>query len=130
MKRYGDAGAVMVADVPKPVPGPSDVLVEVHAASVNPVDFKIRDGKLKRILPYPLPLVMGNDLSGMVVEVGSAVKAVKVGDAIYARLDKRRIGAFAEYAAVREVDLAPKPRTSITWRRHRSRSSASPRGRR
>jgi len=109
MSRYGDPGAVAVREVPKPSVGPRDVLVEVHAASVNPVDFKIRDGKLKRILPYRLPLVMGNDLSGVVAEVGASVKQTRVGDAVYVRLDKQRIGAFAEYAAVRELDLAPKP---------------------
>jgi NADPH:quinone reductase-like Zn-dependent oxidoreductase len=108
LERYAPTG-VRVTDVPKPPLGPGDVLVEVHAASINPVDFKIRDGKLKQVLALRLPIVMGNDLSGVIVEVGSGVKEAKVGDAVYARVNKDRLGAFAEYAAVREIDLAPKP---------------------
>jgi alcohol dehydrogenase len=109
MKAYGGNEVVETVDLPKPAIGPGDVLVEVHAASVNPVDFKIREGKLKQILPYRLPLIMGNDLSGVVAEVAPGVTSVKVGDAVYARLEKHRPGTFAEYAAVRAVDLAPKP---------------------
>jgi alcohol dehydrogenase len=107
--RYGDNSRVRLADVPVPVVGHDDLLVKVHAASVNPVDTKIRDGKLKLLISYRMPLVLGNDLAGTVTAVGAGVTRFKVGDAIYARLDKHRIGAFAEYAVVREGVAALKP---------------------
>jgi alcohol dehydrogenase len=83
--------------------------VKVRAASVNPVDFKIRDGGVKVLVPYRFPLVLGNDLAGDVEAVGVSVTRFKPGDAIYARLDKDRIGAFAEWALVSESACAPKP---------------------
>jgi NADPH:quinone reductase-like Zn-dependent oxidoreductase len=107
--RYGDNSRVRLADVPVPAVGKDDLLVRVHAASVNPVDTKIRAGKLKVLLKYRMPLVLGNDLAGTVTAIGAGVTRFKVGDAIYARLDKHRIGAFAEYAVVREAVAAPKP---------------------
>ncbi|MBP0453486.1 NADP-dependent oxidoreductase [Kitasatospora sp. RG8] len=109
IEKYGDQSAVHAAELPDPQPGPEDVLVEIHAASVNPLDFKIRDGAFKRILPYRLPLVLGNDLAGVVVRVGSSVTRFAVGDEVYARPDKDRIGTFAELIAVHQDDLAPKP---------------------
>ncbi|MEN9560647.1 MAG: hypothetical protein RLZZ502_1858, partial [Pseudomonadota bacterium] len=77
---------------------------------VNPLDVKTRAGKVKVLLNYRLPLVMGNDLAGVVCEVGKEVQGFKIGDEVYARLDKSRIGAFAEYAAVRAVDAALRPK--------------------
>ena len=109
LDRYGASGSVRVAEVPAPTIGDFDLLVEVRAASVNPLDVKTRDGKVKVLLKYRLPLVMGNDLSGVVAAVGERVSRFRVGDAIYARLDKDCIGAFAEMAAVRESDAALKP---------------------
>ena len=106
--RYG-RDTVRAAEMPKPQPGDGDVLVQIHAASVNPVDFKIRDGKLKLVVPYPLPIILGSDLSGVVVEVGAAVRRFKIGDEVYARADKDRIGTFAEFIAIREESVAPKP---------------------
>ncbi|MGA7991079.1 MAG: NADP-dependent oxidoreductase [Thermoanaerobaculia bacterium] len=96
---------------PRPEPGPGDLLVRVRAASVNPVDHKIRDGGVQVLVSYAFPLILGNDLAGDVEEVGSGVTRFKVGDAIYSRLDKDRIGAFAEYALVRESAAAKKPAT-------------------
>jgi alcohol dehydrogenase len=107
--RYGDNSRVRLADVPMPALGHDDLLVKVHAASVNPVDTKIRDGKLRVLLKYRMPLLLGNDVAGTVTAVGAGVTRFQVGDAIYARLDKHRIGAFAEYAVVREAVAAPKP---------------------
>ncbi len=108
LDRYG-SDTVRLADMPKPQPRDTDVLVQIHAASINPVDFKIRDGKLKQILHYKLPIILGSDLSGVVVEVGASVRRFKVGDEVYARVDKDRIGTFAEYIAVREACVALKP---------------------
>ncbi|MFI9747564.1 NADP-dependent oxidoreductase [Streptomyces sp. NPDC052494] len=111
IEKYGDQSAVRAAELPDPKPGADDVLVKIHAASVNPLDFKIRDGAFKRILPYRLPLILGNDLAGVVVKVGSAVTRFAVGDEVYARPDKDRIGTFAELIAVHQDDLAHKPAT-------------------
>lgn len=101
------------ADVPEPVLGDRDVLVEVRAASINQLDEKIRLGEFKQILPYKLPLVLGNDLAGVVVAVGSQVRTFAPGDEVYARPGKDRIGTFAERIAVAEADLALKP-ASVT----------------
>lgn len=108
INRYG-GDTLELAEVAKPEPGEHDVLVKIHAASVNPVDFKIRDGKLKAVLHYRLPITLGSDLSGVVVEVGAAVRRFKTGDEVYARVDKDRIGTFAEFIAVREDSVAFKP---------------------
>src|SRR5437899_5147439 len=112
--RYGSNDAVSVADIDIPTLGATDLLVRVHAASVNPVDIKTRDGKLKTLLKYRFPLVLGNDLSGVVSDVGSGVTRFKKGDAVYARVDKNRIGTFAEFAVVREGAAALKP-TNLTF---------------
>ena len=112
--RYGSNDVVRVADVAVPVMGPTDLLVEVRAASVNPLDVKTRDGKLKLLLKYRFPLVLGNDLSGVVSDVGARVTRFKKGDAIYARLDGDRIGAFAQVAVVGESAAALKP-TNVTF---------------
>jgi NADPH:quinone reductase-like Zn-dependent oxidoreductase len=107
--RYGSNDAVSVADIELPILGATDLMVRVHAASVNPVDIRTRDGKLKTLVKYRFPLVLGNDLSGVVVDVGSRVTRFKQGDAIYARVDTNRIGTFAELAVVRDGAAAFKP---------------------
>src|SRR5437762_4410314 len=112
--RYGSNDRVNVAEIAVPLMGPLDLLVQVHAASVNPLDVKTRDGKLKMLLKYQFPLVLGNDLSGVVADVGAQVTRFKKGDAVYARLDKERIGTLAEFAVVREGAAALKP-TNVTF---------------
>jgi alcohol dehydrogenase len=112
--RYGSNDVVKVTDIAVPVMGPTDLLVQVHAASVNPLDVKTRDGSLKVLLKYRFPLVLGNDLAGVVSDVGAQVTRFKKGDAVYARLDKDRIGAFAEFAVVREGVAALKP-SNVTF---------------
>lgn len=107
--RYGSNDLVKVADVAVPRMGPLDLRVQVHAASVNPLDVKTRNGELKTLLKYRFPLVLGNDLSGVVADVGAHVTRFKKGDAVYARLDTDRIGAFADLAVVREGAAALKP---------------------
>ncbi|WP_103537130.1 MULTISPECIES: NADP-dependent oxidoreductase [unclassified Streptomyces] len=111
IERYGDKAGVRAGEVPDPEVGADDVLVKIHAASVNPLDLKLRDGAFKAFLPYRLPLVLGNDLAGTVVRVGPAVTRFAVGDEIYARPDKDRIGTFAELIAVHQDDVAIKPAT-------------------
>ena len=109
IRRY--KGAMEMMDLPRPEPGPGDLLVRVRAASVNPVDYKTRDGGVKVLLPNSFPLILGHDLAGDVAAVGRGVTRFQVGDAIYARLQKDRIGAIAEYALVSERVAASKPRS-------------------
>ncbi|AZM56327.1 NADPH:quinone oxidoreductase [Streptomyces sp. WAC 01529] len=111
VEKYGDATTVRAAEVPDPQVGPDDVLVKIHAAGVNPLDIRIRNGDFKLFMPYRLPLVLGNDLAGTVVRVGPSVTRFTVGDEVYARPDKDRIGTFAELLAVHQDDLAAKPAT-------------------
>jgi len=107
--RYGSADRVRSSEVPQPETQEDDVLVQIHAAGVNPLDSKIRSGEFKLILPYRFPLVLGNEFAGVVVRAGSRVRRFKPGDEVYARPAKNRIGTFAEFIAVQEDDLAIKP---------------------
>ena len=107
--RYGSSDNVRAAEMPDPEVRENDILVQVHAAGVNLLDSKIRNGEFKQILPYRLPVILGNDVAGVVVRVGSRVRRFKPGDEVYARPDKDRIGAFAEFISIREDDLALKP---------------------
>lgn len=107
--RYGKNNG-RVAEVPAPEVGAHDVLVQVHATSVNVLDSKISTGEFKLILPYSFPLILGNDLAGVVVSVGSGVRRFKPGDEVYARPPQERIGTFAELIAVHEDALALKPK--------------------
>lgn len=109
--RYGSKDVMRLSEVPTPELREDDVLVQIHAAGVNPLDSKIRDGELKLILPYRLPLVLGNDFAGVVVRVGPRVRRFKPGDEVYARPDADRIGAFAEFISIREDSLANKPKS-------------------
>src|SRR5690349_6216307 len=107
--RYGSNDVVQVRNIAAPAMGDMDLLVRVHAAGVNPLDVKTRSGALKVLLKYQFPLVLGNDLSGVVADVGAQVTRFKKGDAVYARLHQDQVGAFAEFAVVREGAAAPKP---------------------
>ncbi|MEO6921293.1 MAG: NADP-dependent oxidoreductase [Collimonas sp.] len=109
IKRYGKSDVLTSGELPEPVLRDDDVLVQIHAAGVNPLDNKIRDGEFKLLLPYEMPLILGNDLAGVIVRVGARVRRFKVGDEIYARPDDDRIGTFAEFIAVKEDSLALKP---------------------
>src|SRR5437868_6319289 len=110
LDRYGSADHVRAGDMPDPELREDDVMVQIHAAGVNLLDSKIRDGEFKRILRYRLPLILGNDVAGIVVRVGSRVRRFKPGDEVYARPDKDRIGAFAELISMNEDAVAIKPK--------------------
>lgn len=109
--RYERKRALRLGDMPEPDVRADDVLVQVHAAGINPLDLKIRDGEFKLILPYRLPLILGNDVAGVVVRIGSRVQRFKPGDQVYARPDANRIGGFAEFISIKESSLAHKPGT-------------------
>src|SRR6476620_11067567 len=109
LDRYGKKQALRLGDMPEPVPGPDDVVVEVEAAGLNLLDSKIRNGEFKPILPYKPPLVLGHDLAGTVAKVGAGVRRFKSGDAVYARPRDGQIGAFAHRIVVKNGDLALKP---------------------
>lgn len=109
LHRYGAADNAKLEDVAAPVPAPNDVLVKVRAAGLNPVDFKFREGNLKVIYNPKMPFVMGNELAGEVIAVGSAVKNFRAGDRVFARTEKGGGGAFAEQACVHEKNLALMP---------------------
>ncbi len=110
LERYGGPEGTKLADVPAPEPGPRQILVDVRAAGLNPVDFKFRQGKLRAIYRPKLPFVLGNELAGEVAAVGSQVSRFRVGDRVFVRVGKEGAGAFAERASI-EADLAaPIPR--------------------
>jgi NADPH:quinone reductase-like Zn-dependent oxidoreductase len=111
VERYGRKGGVRLGDVPDPELRDDDVLVRVHAAGVNPLDSKIRNGEFKLILPYRLPFILGNEVAGVVTQVGPRVRRFKPGDEVYARPQKHRIGTFAEFISMNEDDVAIKPKT-------------------
>ncbi|MDX8461947.1 NADP-dependent oxidoreductase [Mesorhizobium humile] len=110
VNRYNKKGILRLAEMPAPNVGDSDVLVEVHAAGVNLLDSDLRTGKFKLILPYRRPFILGHDMAGTVVRVGSKVRKFKPGDDVYARPRDGRIGTFAEFIALDEADVALKPK--------------------
>ena len=110
IKRYGKKEKLHLTEIAEPVVKENDVLVQIHAAGVNQLDSKIRDGEFKLILPYKSPFTLGHDVAGVVIKAGSGVRKFKVGDEVYARPKDHRIGAFAQFIAISENDVAFKPK--------------------
>lgn len=110
LTKYGGPEAAEMRDMPRPSPGAGEVLVRVCAAGLNPVDYKIRQGMLRMIQRYPLPVVMGNELAGEVAECGPGVTGFAEGDRVFARTPKNMMGAFADYAVMPAGVLAHMPR--------------------
>lgn len=108
IRRYGSAEVLQYEDVEQPKIKPDQILVKIHASSVNPVDWKIRQGMLQLLTGYNFPMILGFDLAGEVVEVGSGVRRFQLGDAIYGSTALPG-GAYAEFAAIPENLAAPKP---------------------
>jgi NADPH:quinone reductase-like Zn-dependent oxidoreductase len=104
---FGSADVLQLEDVPKPEPGENEVLIKVHAASVNPVDYKLRSGEFKPV-GLTMPVTLGCDISGVVEDVGRDVSGVQVGDEVYALLDTHS-GGYAEFAVAKSDGVAPKP---------------------
>ncbi len=110
INRYSKETDLHLVDLPQPVLQENEVLVEIHAAGVNQLDSKISTGEFKLLLPYKFPLILGHDVAGIITQVGSKVNRFKVGDEVFARPADFKIGAFAEYIAINENDVALKPK--------------------
>lgn len=109
MHSYGGSEVLFYEDVPQPETGTDEVLIRVHAAAVNPVDWKIRDGYGKETFGHQLPHILGCDVSGVVEAVGKDVQRLKPGDAVYGYISLRREGTYAEFVAAKESEVALKP---------------------
>src|SRR5213593_1578836 len=103
LKRYGGADQIEFADIPRPAIKPDEILVQVHAAGLNPIDYMIPKGTFKPMLKFQLPATLGSDLAGIVLEVGNRVTRFKPGDTVFACIFDLGTGALAEFA------VAPKP---------------------
>jgi NADPH:quinone reductase-like Zn-dependent oxidoreductase len=108
---YGGPEVLVYEDAPRPHPGEGEVLIKVHAAGINPVDWKIREGHLKEMLHHSLPLILGWDVSGAVEAIGTNLSRLKVGDEVFSRPDISRDGAYAEFIVVKESEVALKPKS-------------------
>ena len=112
MHGYGGPEVLKYEDMPRPELAEGEVLVKVHAAGVNPVDWKIRAGYMRAFRDYPMPFILGWDFSGAIDQLGPGVAAAwKTGDEVYARPDIGRNGAYAEYIAVKASEIQHKPKT-------------------
>lgn len=108
--KYGEiADSLAFAEISKPAIGPEDVLIEVKAAAINPIDKSIVLGNLQAMLPIPLPSTMAYDVSGVVTETGSNATDFQVGDLVYARVPQEQMGTIADYVAVNHVAVSKKP---------------------
>jgi alcohol dehydrogenase len=110
-RRFGGADVASLVEVPEPTAGPRDVVIDVRSASLNPVDAKIRQGELKLVLATRPPMILGCDVAGVIRSIGSEVTRWKVGDEVYGRLEKARMGGLAERVAADESVLAAKPKS-------------------
>ena len=110
INKYGKNQKLQLKEVSKPIIKDNEILVEIHAAGLNLLDSKVKDGEFKLILPYKTPLILGHDVAGVVIETGRSVTKFKIGDEVYARPADFRIGTFAEFIALAEEDTALKPK--------------------
>ena len=112
---YGNNDVLEIEDIPIPDYADDDVLIQIHATSINPIDWKIREGYFKGMINHTLPLTLGWDVSGVVAKIGSNVKKFKIGDEVYTKPAIDRNGSYAEYIAVKEniVDFKPKSITHL-----------------
>jgi NADPH:quinone reductase-like Zn-dependent oxidoreductase len=108
---YGGPEVLRYEDAPRPKRQAGEVLIRVHAAGVNPIDWKVREGHMKHFWPHKFPLILGWDLSGVVEELGRGASRFKIGDEVYSVPDPTRDGAYADYIVVRESELALKPKS-------------------
>lgn len=116
IQQYGNYAQMEMKSIAIPKPAEGEVLIKVHAAGVNPVDWKIREGYLAEIIPHSLPLTLGWDVAGEVVSLGENVTSWSVGDAIYAHSNLSKNGSYAEYIIVSADHIAAKPKT-LSWQK-------------
>ena len=109
--KYGGPEVLQYEDAPRPQLGNGEVLIRVHAAGVNPADWKVREGHFKQLVQHKFPLILGWDLSGVIEEVGPGVSQFKKGDEVFSKPDTSRDGAYAECIVVRESEVALKPKS-------------------
>lgn len=109
LKHYGPPEVLEYGELANPHPADGDVVIQVFAAGINPIDRRIRSGSLRLFLPAKFPLILGFDVSGVVTEVGGAVSHAKPGDEVYCMLDQRHGGGYAEFVVTSADLLAPKP---------------------
>src|SRR5437868_946736 len=121
INNYGGPKVLNYQDARRPQPGQGEVLIRVHATSVNPIDWKVREGLMKDFWPHKFPLILGWDLSGVVKELGRGVSRFKIGDEVYSLPDPTRNGAYADYIVVRGSEVARKPNSL-----HHIRAAAVP----
>ncbi len=107
--KFGNSGVLKFEEAPEPEIGPDEVLVKVYACGVNPVDWKIREGLTEKMAHHRLPLTLGWDVAGTVESTGALVKRFGRGDAVFCRPDTLRNGGYAEYIAVKTLELANAP---------------------
>lgn len=110
ISRYSKEDKLQLKEVPKPVAKENEVLIQIHSASINQLDIKLKSGEFKLLLPYKFPLILGHDVAGTIVDVGSKIRHFKIGDEVFARPADFSIGTFAEYIPVNENDIALKPK--------------------
>lgn len=109
IEQYGDKDQLIEKEMKHPVPKENQVIVELHATSINPIDWKLREGDLKEMLDFDFPIILGWDAAGVVTKVGSSVTNFSKGDRVFARPDTTRFGTYAEYTAIDEHLLAHLP---------------------
>lgn len=110
VKKYWKNESHYLTDVTEPVINDNEVLVQIHATAINPLDILVRNGDFKLFLPYKPPFINGHDMAGVITKIGSKVTKFKVGDEVYSRPRDHKIGTFAEFIAVHENDIALKPK--------------------
>ena len=110
INRYNTEDKLQLVEVSEPAVKENEVLVQVHSASINQLDAKLKSGEFKVLLPYKFPLILGHDVAGIVTKVSSKISRFKVGDEVFARPADFRIGTFSEYIAINESDVALKPK--------------------
>ncbi len=114
--QYGGPAEMRLEKIAIPEPGEGEVLIKIFATGVNPIDWKIREGYLAEVIPHTLPLTLGWDFAGEIASLGKNVGKWSIGDAVYARPDFSKNGAYAEYIVVSEDEIAAKPKT-LNWQK-------------